>query len=176
MEQVNGLIGKSNQKENFYFCYGSNLLSSRMKINNPTAQKFGPGRLKNWKLGISGMSIFWMGASADIIPSPGDEVLGMIWTIDEFEPLDRQEAGYRPIQVNVEMLDTHEVISCRTYVQVEDYKKKGCVTSLAYKNVIIAGCRESGLPDDYAEKVRKLPDNGVIPDRVAGLVPESQTG
>lgn len=40
----------------FYFAYGSNLLTERIRINNPSARAKGIGELKNYKLDFNNKS------------------------------------------------------------------------------------------------------------------------
>ena len=40
----------------FYFAYGSNLLTERIRINNPSARAKGIGQLKNYKLDFNNKS------------------------------------------------------------------------------------------------------------------------
>lgn len=166
--------------EHLYFCYGSNLLSTRMHINNPDAERLCVARLQDWKLDFNGTSKFWGGCSADIFPEKGSTVIGVVWVVHDLAPLDRQEIFYRPIQVEVESVKDGSRMNCRTYIQEEDYKRtcdgKPRMPSLAYKNVILAGARESGLPQEYIDCIRKVEDNGVIPEQISKLVPESLTG
>lgn len=109
--------------------------------------------------------------------------------------LDKQEAGYKRLFVDVEIDDdddddnngnskSKEFIKCLTYVQMENkgdkvygdrdgdqseqnekVKDKSLLDcdkpSLAYKNVIIQGAVEQKLPDDYIEKLKSIPDNGI---------------
>lgn len=167
---------RSEMKGN-YFAYGSNLLASRMHVHNKDAVKSSIGRLRDWKLTFSGFSqCLWHGATANIIPSDGDEVIGVIWSVKSFDPLDEQEVHYSSIDVPVEDLKTGEVIKCRTYIQEACYREttdgKG-IPSKAYHNVIIAGARESCLPVEYIDKLMSIENNGVIPEKIASLVPES---
>lgn len=160
-----------------YFAYGSNLLASRMHVHNKDAIKSSLGRLKDWKLTFSGFSHgLWHGATANIVPSPGDEVIGVIWSVKSFGPLDEQEVHYSSIDVPVVDLKSEEVIKCRTYIQEACYRETSDETGLpskAYHNVIMAGARESCLPVDYIDKLMSIENNGVIPEKIASLVPES---
>lgn len=57
------------KKEHFvyYFCYGSNLLIQRMRINNKSATKHANGLLTGFKLSFAGNSQLWKGATANIV-------------------------------------------------------------------------------------------------------------
>ena len=164
-----------------YFCYGSNLLTSRMHVRNPDAERVCVGRLKDWKFCFGGVSTRWQGSSADIRPDPGSYVVGVVWRIYNVASLDKQEVGYDPTEIQVESLTDGQIMTCRTYVMKDWYKKlcegKVPIPSLAYKNVILAGARESGLPQDYVDQfVRNVPDNGNLPEAICKLVPETLTG
>jgi hypothetical protein len=151
-----------------------------MYLNNPDATRHCLAKLSDWKLKFNGQSKFWGGCSADIAPEKGSTVIGVVWIVKDLAPLDRQEFCYRPIQVDVESLTDGTIMNCRTYVQ-EDYYKKLCdghprLPSLAYKNVVIAGARESGLPQDYIDSIKNMQDNGVIPEEISSKIPECFTG
>lgn len=160
-----------------YFAYGSNLLSSRMHVNNKDAIKTSIGRLKDWKLTFSGFSpTFWQGATANIVPSIGDEVIGVIWNVKSFDPLDKQEFCYEGIEITVEDINNGQYIKCRTYIQDKSYEQTiggNGEPSKAYKNVVLAGASESKLPIQYINKLIEIKDNGIIPDHIGKLVPEA---
>lgn len=62
---------KQNKKKEqfvYYFCYGSNLLIQRMKINNKSAMKHANGLLNEFRLSFAGNSQLWQGATANIVP------------------------------------------------------------------------------------------------------------
>lgn len=158
----------------FYFCYGSNLLTSRMLVSNKDAKKCCNAKLKDWRLLFSGTSKLWEGSPANIVPCPGHSVVGVIWTITDIGVLDAQEVGYDPIQIDVQRLDTGEMVRCRSYVQTEERMSQMAdgAPSLAYKNVVLAGARENGFPIEYIRQIEALPDNGRIPEAISRLVPE----
>ena len=64
MSKVNSVDNKSRMH---YFCYGSNLLSKRMHVNNKTAVKYSNGILHGYKLTFSGYSNVWKGPAANIV-------------------------------------------------------------------------------------------------------------
>ena len=145
-----------------------------MLVNNKDVIKCCNGKLSDWRLTFSGTSKLWEGSPANIVPSPGQHVIGVVWTISDIGPLDAQEVGYIPIRIDVKRLDTGEVVSCRSYVQTKERvsQMRDGVPSLAYKNVVLAGARENGFPVDYIRQIETLPDNGCIPEAISRLVPE----
>ena len=79
-----------------YFGYGSNLLASRIHMQNPSAVFNTVARLDNYSLEFynGDMTVCsWRGASATITESPADHVWGVVWTINktDLENLDDQE-------------------------------------------------------------------------------------
>lgn len=166
----------------YYFCFGSNLLTTRMMINNKTAVKVGLGLLQDFQLTFSGHSDqVWLGSTANITPAKGSKVIGVVWTLEDFAPLDKQEVHYDPIQVEVQLLPNNdgrksgEVIDCRTYVQQDEYRGRCLqgIPSRAYKNVMLSGMRENSFPEDYIKWLRhEVKDNGLIPEKMASLIPE----
>ena len=148
-----------------------------MHVNNPDAVRLCVARLDGWKLGFDGYSKFWQGCSADIKPEEGSQVIGVVWVLKDIDPLDKQEVGYDPIQVQVQSLEDGKTMVCRTYVEHQEYLKlsegKPKIPSLAYKNVCIAGALESGLPKDYIDNnIMNIETNGIIPETARKLVPE----
>jgi len=77
----------------FYFGFGSNLLAARIQLENPTAVFHTTAHLSDYRLDFDRMSHTWHGASATIIPSPGDHVWGVVWLIkfSDVTSLDDQE-------------------------------------------------------------------------------------
>ena len=175
----------------YYFGYGSNLLSNRMKLKNKTAIKVGVGILQDYKLTFSGQSSLWKGSTANIVPARGSTVIGVVWKVFDTNILDKQELHYDPINVQVTLTrlesgsdnqsadkntvpQNGQVLTCRVYVQREDHQslKKQGTPSRGYKNVILKGMKENSFPKDYIESLINTPDNGVIPEEMAQLVPE----
>lgn len=153
-----------------YFAYGSNLLAKRIHINNPTAIRKGAGKLPNYRLDFITYSNSWKGASATIVPTPGNMVWGALWEIDQedMQSLDRQEGVhvnlYKPMTVEIETA-AGQSVSCRTYQQTavpEDLSEGESLPldrrpSEAYKNCILDGAVETHLPSDYIAKLKLIP-------------------
>jgi gamma-glutamylcyclotransferase len=77
-----------------YFAYGSNLLSARIHLQNPTAAFQCIARLDNYRLEFDYDELpAWRGAVATITKSPGDHVWGVVWAIKTaaLSNLDTQE-------------------------------------------------------------------------------------
>ena len=82
------------QSRFLYFAFGSNLLTERIHINNPSAVFKSIAKLSNHKLDFTYFSQRWKGAAATIVPDAGAEVWGVLWELDmkHLETLDKQES------------------------------------------------------------------------------------
>ncbi|CAG9771101.1 unnamed protein product [Ceutorhynchus assimilis] len=155
-----------------YFAYGSNLLSHRIRINNPTATRSGIGYLKDYQLSFVTYSKRWKGASATIVEKQCKNVWGALWHLDQsdMEHLDRQEGVheniYRVLQVDVH-LPSGEKVQARVYQQtattpdVDDLSElpHDNRPSVAYLKTIVKGGEETGLPAEYMQFLYSIPHN-----------------
>lgn len=134
-----------------YFGYGSNLWLDQMKRRCPSSKYIGIATLRDWKWIINNRHV------ANIIPSPGDIVYGMIYSLtpkDE-EALDGFESvpyAYVKNIFEVEMADGEKVDSL-VYVDVkrldEDTPRAEYVGRMNYA---ISDALEKGIPKDYVDK------------------------
>ncbi|XP_060528657.1 gamma-glutamylcyclotransferase-like isoform X1 [Cylas formicarius] len=155
-----------------YFAYGSNLLSHRIHINNPSAVRRGIGKLNDYRLSFVTYSKRWGGCSATIVPKQSSVVWGAVWELDNChrESLDRQEGVdkniYIPISVQIELPEGGLTL-CRSYRQTADPVDDALENlpldfrpSEPYLKTIIKGAEESGLPSDYLDFLKTIPHNG----------------
>ncbi|XP_041975487.1 gamma-glutamylcyclotransferase-like [Aricia agestis] len=157
----------------YYFAYGSNLLKRRIRINNPTAEFMGIGKLNGHQLNFIKYSDHWRGSSATIIPTESSYVWGAIWRLHDKDmtSLDWQEGvkdnWYFPKTVDVITSDGNTV-PCRTYQQTinpplrkpnEDIPPERR-PSITYLECILNGAKECNLPKDYVAELKKIPHNG----------------
>jgi gamma-glutamylcyclotransferase (GGCT)/AIG2-like uncharacterized protein YtfP len=150
-----------------YFAYGSNLDESRLHIHAPSARLVSIARLAEHRLAFSIESRnTWHGGVADIRPTPGSEVWGALWVIDEeySEPLDRQEGvfrdppAYHRVGVQVET-PAGDLVTCRSY-EVADPDPDGYLPSPAYRDTILRGARTLALPAAYVATLEAIKHNG----------------
>ncbi|XP_053117971.1 gamma-glutamylcyclotransferase [Hemicordylus capensis] len=155
-----------------YFAYGSNLLRERIMLRNPSVAFFALANLLDYTLAFGSHqgkpSTHWHGSTATIVPSPGDEVWGIVWNlnINDMHSLDIQEGVedgvYVPIDVNVHTQEG-KLLKCRSY-QMNDYVCN--LPSPQYKKVICMGAKQNGLPSDYQKKLDSIETNnytGAVP-------------
>eukprot|EP00095_Tigriopus_kingsejongensis_P001900 maker-scaffold287_size221780-snap-gene-1.25 protein:Tk01900 transcript:maker-scaffold287_size221780-snap-gene-1.25-mRNA-1 annotation:"hypothetical protein CAPTEDRAFT_224905" len=152
-----------------YFAFGSNLLTKRIHIQNPSAIAVGRALLKDYELDFRLPSKRWHGCAATIIPSPGQRVWGVLWELknEDLASLDNQEGValnlYERIQVKVKLNGTGEDITPFTYKVREEMmtsKSEDRRPSKVYKGVILAGAEENKLPEDYCDELKAIVDNG----------------
>ncbi|KAL7640037.1 UNVERIFIED_CONTAM: hypothetical protein RMT77_009451 [Armadillidium vulgare] len=147
-----------------YFAYGSNLLSKRIHINNPSAEKLCVAVLEGYELDFGNFSSRWNGAVATITEKINNQVFGVLWTLklEDLLNLDRQEGVknriYHPLEVSVKTLEGN-IHKARTY-QLTTGNKSVQRPSLVYLNVIIQGAVEHNLPKKYIEDLRQIENNG----------------
>ncbi|XP_066244821.1 gamma-glutamylcyclotransferase-like [Euwallacea similis] len=158
-------------KKFLYFAYGSNLLSHRIHINNPSAERAGIGCLTDYQISFVTFSKRWKGASATIVPKKSGEVWGALWYVQnqDLENLDRQEGVhnniYKPLQVDI-LLPDGKTVNARTYQQIAEAPggelselPQDCRPSVAYWKTIVKGAEETGLPKQYLDFLHQIPHN-----------------
>lgn len=87
----------------YYFAYASNLNRKQMEGRCPGSQPLFRATLPNYNLVFSGWSRELKGGKATIRLNRGEKVLGAVYDVSEQEmkKLDRHEAGYDRLRVNV---------------------------------------------------------------------------
>ncbi|XP_057371487.1 gamma-glutamylcyclotransferase-like isoform X1 [Daphnia carinata] len=153
------------QSTYFYFSYGSNMLKERIQINDINAIPYAAARLDDYRLDFNYRSLRWMGAVATIVESPGCHVWGVVWIKENntITALDNQEGVhqeiYRPLSVQVVTLEG-ETLICRCYQQTREWEIDRR-PSAVYKNIMIRGAKENGIPDHYIKNnLETIEDNG----------------
>ncbi|XP_062956362.1 gamma-glutamylcyclotransferase [Cynocephalus volans] len=177
--------GPGQEEESFlYFAYGSNLLTERIRLRNPSAAFCCVARLRDFKLDFGNSqgktSQTWHGGIATIFQSPGDEVWGVVWKMNKsnLNSLDEQEGvksgTYVIIEVKVSTQEGRE-ITCRSYLMTN---YESAPPSPQYKKVICMGAEENGLPLEYQKKLRAIEPNdykGKVPEEIEDIIKKGET-
>ncbi|XP_014218192.1 gamma-glutamylcyclotransferase [Copidosoma floridanum] len=156
-----------------YFAYGSNMLTKRIHINNPTAVQRYIGKLKDYRLDFNMFAKRWHGAAATIVPQQGSEVWGVVWEINmsNLPDLDNQEGVssnvYCPKIVKIDTTGGKS-LECRVYQQCQlpdKYVEPSLLPpnrqpSLIYLNTMIKGAKEFNIPNDYIKFLETFLHNG----------------
>jgi len=137
-----------------YFAYGSNLLLARLRERSPSARRIAraglPAHRLRWhkrgSLDGSGKCDAWLTGDAK------DTVWGALFEIADTERarLDSAEGlglGYRAMLVRVETTDG--VRTAFAYVATPDAVDDTLAPFDWYRDLVVAGARESTLPDRY---------------------------
>lgn len=137
----------------FYFAYGSNTITDTIKKICPGFKIVGNAKLKNHRLGFTRYSEKWEGGVADIIPSQGFTVWGVLYDIDEpgFNALDKKEGvgfAYERIEITVSQSQNDEPVRTISY-SVIDKTFPEIKPSPLYIETIIRGANEHKLPSRY---------------------------
>jgi gamma-glutamylcyclotransferase (GGCT)/AIG2-like uncharacterized protein YtfP len=125
-----------------YFAYGSNMDMSRLSnrgVNPITRNK---GTLKNWKLKFNKKASAGDWSFANIEPSEGDTVEGLVFTIKEsdLKLLDKFEGAPRHYRREILIVETYtEEIKCITYVAQPEHIMEGLLPLKEYMDFLIKG-------------------------------------
>ena len=157
-----------------YFGYGSNMLTCKLKDRCPSAVPIGICKIKKHSLKFHKVShanqngIPDISGKGDIVPSESetDEVYGVLFKIlkTEEKKLDKAEGypdyGYDKKEIDVISIKGEKYTSVRMYFANDiDPKKKPYHW---YKEQVVQGAREHGLPEDYIKKIKAVES---IPDQ-----------
>ncbi|MDX2272225.1 MAG: gamma-glutamylcyclotransferase family protein [Cyanobacteriota bacterium] len=144
-----------------YFAYGSNMMSSRLAQRTIAAKVIGRAVLYDWGVKFSKKSRDGSG-KANLFYKPGLVTWGSLYEIgiDEISKLDRIEKGYARTRVKVTK-DNGEIAEAETYIS--DSLVDNPVAFDSYKQMVILGAIEHGLPTEYIQYLQQLPS---IPEKV----------
>lgn len=147
-------------EEIFYFAYGSNMSSSRLRHRVPSARAIGRGALAGYRLAWHKRGSDGSGKCDIIAGRSGDVVYGVVYRLSpEHKPrLDLAEGlGYSYAQRHVEpwLMDEEASISAITY-----YALKTDPTYIPfswYRDHVLIGAREHDLPAHYIAMLENVP-------------------
>ncbi|KAH8368720.1 hypothetical protein KR084_009220 [Drosophila pseudotakahashii] len=162
-----------------YFGFGSNMLSKRIHIQNPTAVRVGPALLPDYRLDFGFGSARWGGAVATIVPTQGDHAWGTLWWIDlsNLPDIDNQEGVHKGIYeartVYVRLRDESDPSPARAYLLTKqpdtnlyelskDSVPASRQPSKTYLQCLVQGAIESSVPEDYVRRLRGIKHNGHV--------------
>jgi gamma-glutamylcyclotransferase (GGCT)/AIG2-like uncharacterized protein YtfP len=139
-----------------YFAYGSNMASAQV---GPDARFAGPARIEGYRLALTRRSIRWQAGVLDIVPAAGSEVWGALYDMseDELERIDAKEgAGFAYRRIEVRVGSTTAIA-----YEVIDKEPEEVPCAPEYRELVLAGARERGLPDAW---VRELAEGLPVTD------------
>ena len=128
-----------------YFAYGSNLKRNRLVGRVPSAGFRERAQLLAHRLTFDKRGRDGSG-KATVAAAPDAAVWGVVYRLDpaHWPDLDRCEPGYRRVRVTV-VSEQGEPLLCSTYVATD--LDPGALPSFEYRQLLIDGAREHGLPE-----------------------------
>ncbi|XP_037815953.1 gamma-glutamylcyclotransferase-like [Lucilia sericata] len=167
----------------YYFGYGSNMLTKRIHIQNPTAVKIGAGVLDNYRLDFNFITNRWQGSAATVVEHLNRTVQGTLWEIDltNMDDIDNQEGVhlniYKPLSVSVRQLSNNKTITARVYLLVkqpvtdlEELERDSIPLdrqpSKTYLQCLVKGAIESGIEEHYIKWLKSIKHNGKVAEQL----------
>jgi len=143
----------------YYFAYGSNMLSKRMRKRIPDAEVVGTASLFGWKFVWDKISKD-NSAKANLLAEDGNRVWGVVYRLpdQQVQNLDNVEGGYQRINVIVEPVNGNKMPAV-TYIS--DNRAADLLPYDWYKKIVLDGAQVHSLPTDYIStimKVESIPD------------------
>ena len=144
----------------YYFAYGSNMSSRRLEERVPSARAVDVGRLSGHRLAWHKRGGDGSG-KCDIAPAqPHDAVYGVLYEMDAVEKpnLDRVEGlgrSYGQKSVELWLLNQQRVMTASTYYAL--IIDGTCLPYGWYRDHVLIGAREHGLPEDYVRMIESVP-------------------
>ncbi len=136
------------------FAYGSNLASRRLQRRVGPVGVLGVALLPGFHFEIGKRGRDGTG-KANVSRTPEARVWGVLYSLDEeqWRRLDGFEAGYLRIRVEVE--GPGERLRAETYTARQ--REPGLLAAPSYKQWIVSGAREHGLPAPWIDFLCSLP-------------------
>lgn len=148
------ICGLRSEYPTLYFAYGSNMNSAQQIARTPSAKVVGIASLSGYKFLLNKRGKDGTGRG-NIEASHGDVIWGVLYAIDEgeMEELDKKEDKYNRENVVVR---TNDVEKLKVVTYISKYTGNGLPVPNDYKQKIVEGAREHGLPPDYILQLEAL--------------------
>lgn len=133
-----------------YFAYGSNMNWPQMQRRCPSARFVCVGRLIDYQFGITRHSRLRDCGTANVFPSAGNEVCGIVYDISDADLLilDSFEDGYRREKLPIKPIgNSSEVLNALVYIAA--IEKIVPPPNAEYRKLIVEGARHWNLPHAY---------------------------
>lgn len=149
----------------FYFAYGSNMLTARLKKRTASARFVATGHVKGRRLTFDKVSLDGSGkCDMETCEETGSLVHGVLFEVDKAQraKLDACEGlgkGYEMATVSV--ITVSGSVEALSYVATKT--QAGLRPYDWYKALVVEGAREHELPAEYVNQIEEVPAN-VGPD------------
>ena len=147
--------------DSWYFAYGSNLRSDQMvaRTGLPRSSDERPriARLPNYRLVFNMRGDDGRIYANVMVSEPHDLVRGVLYRCApaDMKVLDDYEAGYERRQVTVADEIGREY-AATVYVGLPECTVEPGQPTTRYRDIILTGAREFGLPNEYLERIERL--------------------
>lgn len=145
-----------------YFAYGSNMLEQRLKERVKSAKFLSNAWIRGYEVRCRKKSIDGSG-KADLVETGDleDIVHGVVYQFDpiDWDELDEAERGYDRAAIQVHTDSGNRDVT--TYLAREEKIDESLQPYTWYRDLILCGAEQHGLPAGYREKIAAIPD---IPD------------
>jgi cation transport regulator ChaC len=144
-----------------YFAYGSNMSTARLRERMPSCKPIGKATLPGYSLRFHKRSVDQSGKCNAFATGNVNGVIGVLFSFDPAEraELDKAEgvgSGYEHATVTV-INDKGRRRKALTYLATPDYIDDNLKPYGWYKDFVLAGGREHGLPPEYiAEYIQSI--------------------
>lgn len=154
---------ENHQNDLYYFAYGYNVNEKEFLKRIPNAKLVGEAILQNHVLCFSKPSMDGSGKAA-IVPGVG-KVYGKVYKLSkaDFKTLDKLEGGYLKVLRFVWATDIKPgwnpmyVIEIEVVIYVCSNLDARLLPNINYLNTIIQGLVDSNTPEEYVDRLRKIP-------------------
>lgn len=151
-----------------YFAYGSNMCTNRLRDRVPSCRFYAVATLKRYMLKFHKQSTDGSGkCNAYCTNDQDDEIIGVVFEIDESEKSDLDDAeglgsGYN--EGIVDVLTVNGTISAHMYVADPTAIDDSLTPYTWYKDFVVGGARQHELPEKYIKGLETI-EARVDPDR-----------
>jgi gamma-glutamylcyclotransferase len=134
------------------FAYGALMDPRRMRRLCPGARPDGTARLRHHAIAFTRYSRSEKGGVADVVPALGESVWGALYVIRQscLAALDRYENAPQAYRRETLVVIDEQGAEHEATVYVAN-RTGEFAPSRAYRDLIVRGARERGLPDEYVQ-------------------------
>jgi len=153
-----------------YFAYGSNMLTARLRERMPSCKSLGIATLPGYELRFHKRSVDKSGKCNAHASGNDSSVIGVLFSFDPAErsELDKAEgvgSGYNQAIVTI-INDKGHRRKVLTYLAAPNYIDDSLKPYGWYKDFVLAGGKEHGLPPEYVTKFIESVEVVQDPDKV----------
>ncbi len=139
-------------QEEYYFSFGSNMISAQMKERCASAEMVDIGMLPDHQLVFNRRGTWRTGGVASVEPAQGKRVYGVIWRINPMEIPVLDDAEHCPQSYTRSKIDVRtmraKVFSCQVYKAIPEGHFEA---DQKYLEEIIYAAKIVGLPSEYVD-------------------------